>query len=73
MVVIPEGTYLMGSSENETDRTTIGELRRSLACTNIVENALGTVRQVSRNPWFEAEVIPAARVRVRELLAQGRG
>ena len=25
------------------------ELRRSLACTNIVENALGTVRQVSRN------------------------
>ena len=25
------------------------ELRRSLACTNIVENALGTVRQVTRN------------------------
>ena len=25
------------------------ELRRSLACTNIIENALGTVRQVSRN------------------------
>ncbi len=24
------------------------ELRRSLACTNIVENALGTVRQVTR-------------------------
>ena len=25
------------------------EFRRSLACTNIIENALGTVRQVSRN------------------------
>ncbi len=25
------------------------ELRRSLACTNIIENALGTVRQTSRN------------------------
>ena len=25
------------------------ELRRSLACTNIIENALGTVRQVTRN------------------------
>ena len=28
---------------------------------------------VRRNPWFEAEVIPALRVRVRELLAQGQG
>src|SRR5262249_12254296 len=25
------------------------ELRRSLACTNIIENMMGTVRQVSRN------------------------
>ena len=34
------------------------ELRRSLACTNIVENALGTVRQVSRNVkrWRNAEM-----------------
>ena len=33
------------------------ELRRSLACTNIIENALGTVRQVSRNVkrWRNAE------------------
>ena len=34
------------------------ELRRSLACTNIIENALGTVRQVSRNVkrWSNAEM-----------------
>lgn len=34
------------------------ELRRSLACTNIIENALGTVRQVSRNVkrWRSAEM-----------------
>ena len=34
------------------------ELRRSLACTNIIENALGTVRQVSRNVkrWRNAEM-----------------
>ena len=34
------------------------ELCRSLACTNIVENALGTVRQVSRNVrrWRNAEM-----------------
>ena len=34
------------------------ELRRSLACTNIVENALGTVRQVTRNVkrWRHAEM-----------------
>jgi transposase-like protein len=34
------------------------ELRRSLACTNIVENALGTVRQVTRNVkrWRNAEM-----------------
>ncbi len=34
------------------------ELRRSLACTNIIENALGTVRQVSRNVkrWRGAEM-----------------
>jgi len=34
------------------------ELRRSLACTNIIENALGTVRQVSRNVkrWRHAEM-----------------
>ena len=34
------------------------ELRRSLACTNIVENALGTVRQVSAtsNRWRNAEM-----------------
>lgn len=34
------------------------ELRRSLACTNIVENALGTVRQVARNVkrWRNAEM-----------------
>jgi len=34
------------------------ELRRSLACTNIVENALGTVRQVGRNVkrWRNAEM-----------------
>ena len=34
------------------------ELRRSLACTNIAENALGTVRQVSRNVkrWRNAEM-----------------
>ena len=25
------------------------ELRRSLACTNIIENMMGTVRQVTRN------------------------
>ena len=33
------------------------ELRRSLACTNIIENALGTVRRVSRNVkrWRNAE------------------
>ncbi len=35
------------------------ELRRSLACTNIVENALGTVRQVTRNVkrWRNAEMV----------------
>ncbi len=34
------------------------ELGRSLACTNIIENALGTVRQVSRNVkrWSNAEM-----------------
>ena len=34
------------------------ELRRSLACTDIVENALGTVRQVTRNVkrWRHAEM-----------------
>ena len=34
------------------------ELRRSLACPNIVENALGTVRQVTRNVkrWRHAEM-----------------
>ncbi len=34
------------------------ELRRSLACTNIVENALDTVRQVTRNVnrWRNAEM-----------------
>ncbi len=34
------------------------ELRRSLACTNIIENALGTVRQVSGNVkrWRNAEM-----------------
>ncbi len=34
------------------------ELRRSLACTNIIENAVGTVRQVSRNVkrWRNAEM-----------------
>ena len=34
------------------------ELRRSLACSNIIENALGTVRQVSRNVrrWRNAEM-----------------
>jgi transposase-like protein len=34
------------------------ELRRSLACTNIIENALGTVRQTSRNVkrWRNAEM-----------------
>ena len=34
------------------------ELRHSLACTNIVENALGTVRQVTRNVkrWRHAEM-----------------
>ena len=34
------------------------ELRRSLACTNIVENAPGTVRQVTRNVkrWRHAEM-----------------
>ena len=34
------------------------ELRRSLACTNIVENALSTVRQVTRNVkrWRHAEM-----------------
>ena len=34
------------------------ELRRSLACTNIIENALGTVRQVTRNVkrWRNAEM-----------------
>ena len=34
------------------------KLRRSLACTNIVENALGTVRQVSRNvkQWRNAKM-----------------
>jgi hypothetical protein len=34
------------------------ELRRSLACTNINENALGTVRQVCRNVkrWRNAEM-----------------
>ncbi len=34
------------------------ELQRSLACTNIIENALGTVRQVSRNVkrWRNAEM-----------------
>ena len=33
-------------------------IRRSLACTNIVENALGTVRQVTRNVkrWRHAEM-----------------
>ena len=34
------------------------QLRRSLACTNIIENALGTVRQVTRNVkrWRNAEM-----------------
>ncbi len=34
------------------------ELGRSLACTNIIESALGTVRQVSRNVkrWRNAEM-----------------
>ncbi|MDP7540772.1 MAG: transposase, partial [Alphaproteobacteria bacterium] len=34
------------------------ELRRSLACTNIIENALGTVRQTNRNVkrWRDAEM-----------------
>jgi len=34
------------------------ELRRALACTNIIENAIGTVRQVSRNVkrWRNAEM-----------------
>jgi transposase-like protein len=34
------------------------ELRRALACTNIIENALGTVRQVGRNVkrWRNAEM-----------------
>ena len=34
------------------------ELRRSLACTNIIENALGTVRQISLNVkrWRNAEM-----------------
>jgi transposase-like protein len=34
------------------------ELRRSLACTNIIENALGTARQVSRNVkrWRNGEM-----------------
>ncbi len=34
------------------------ELRRSLACTNIIENALGTVRRVSGNVkrWRNAEM-----------------
>jgi transposase-like protein len=34
------------------------ELRRSLACTNIIENALGTVRLVQRNVkrWRDAEM-----------------
>lgn len=34
------------------------QLRRSLACTNIIENALGTVRQVGRNVkrWRNAEM-----------------
>ncbi len=34
------------------------ELRRSLACTNISENVLGTVRQISRNVkrWRNAEM-----------------
>ena len=34
------------------------KLRRSLACTNIIENALGTVRQVTRNVkrWRHAEM-----------------
>ncbi len=34
------------------------DLRRSLACTNIIENALGTVRQVGRNVkrWRNAEM-----------------
>jgi hypothetical protein len=33
-------------------------LRRSLACTNVIENALGTVRLVSRNVqrWRNAEM-----------------
>jgi len=34
------------------------ELRRSLACTNIIENVMGTVRRVSRNVkhWQSAEM-----------------
>ena len=34
------------------------ELRRSLACANMIENALGTVRQVSHNVkrWRNAEM-----------------
>ena len=48
------------------------ELRRSLACTNIVENALGTVRQVTRNVkrWRHAEMalrLTAAGTRVSSL------
>ena len=46
------GSILEGLEEIFTVIRAIGlphELRRSIACTNIVENALGTVRQVSRN------------------------
>ncbi len=50
--VLRESGYTL--KEKEMTR----ELRRSLACTNIIENALGTVRRVSRNVkrWSNAEM-----------------
>ena len=54
-VRLPEGDVPGGAGDG-TSKSAVS--RRSLACTNIIENALGTVRQVSRNVkrWRHAEM-----------------
>jgi len=54
------------------------ELRRSLACTNIIENVMGTVRRVCRNvnigarrPWLYVGLAPPCRKPPRIQAAQG--
>jgi len=48
------------------------ELRRSLACTNIIENMMGTVRRISRNVkrWSSASMALRWHVGSQERLSQ---